>query len=350
MAIKEKKITDLEELQGIENDALLYVIQGGEDKKITAEKFLKEVNKGVGQLSNQIADQGKQINDLKDSGVAVSYDPETKTLNISSGVGGVTPSTIEEAASKYDVQKIVLNGVELDLAQYVKTSNIMLGKHTDGLIYLFVNGEPVGTGMDINGSVEIYDVSGNVSEDNTITLNGNLADGIYILKYLDADGDTTEIGQLKVGTAIVYTNLFDPSAATLNARWSNSSYSMKTENGYVATDYIPAHIEAGTLMHIRGASFNANSAYVTFYDSTKQIVRSAVETATTGVGLGCQVATVGTDDNGDTTVDLSKKNNTLDTAFMSAAYIRVCLQVKSTAITASDIEGVIITIDEMIEG
>lgn len=42
----------------------------------------------VDQLTNQIADQEKQINDLKDSGVAVSYDPETKTLNISSGVGG----------------------------------------------------------------------------------------------------------------------------------------------------------------------------------------------------------------------------------------------------------------------
>lgn len=47
-----------------------------------------ENEKEIGQLTNQIADQKKQIAELKDNGVAVSYDSETKTLNISSGVGG----------------------------------------------------------------------------------------------------------------------------------------------------------------------------------------------------------------------------------------------------------------------
>lgn len=237
--------------------------------------------------------------------------------------------------------------MEIDLSQYVKKSNIMLGKHSDGLIYIFVNDEPVGTGVDVNNS----DVSGNVDSENVITLKGNLADGIYTLNYIDADGNAMEIGRLKVGAVITYTNLFDPSTATMNTRWSNSSYSMKTENGYVATDYIPVHIEADTLMHLRNASF-AGNAYVVFYNSDKQILGSSVETTTTGAGLSPTTATIDTDKNGDTTVNLSKKNNTLDTNFMSAAYIRVCLQVNSmsTAITKNDISDIVLTIGELIGG
>lgn len=50
----------------------------------------QEINQKLGkidQLSESIADQEKQITDLKDSGVSVTYDASTKTLNISSGEG-----------------------------------------------------------------------------------------------------------------------------------------------------------------------------------------------------------------------------------------------------------------------
>lgn len=235
----------------------------------------------------------------------------------------------------------MLDGVEIELSQYVNIKSVTLGVHTDGLIYLFVNDKPVGAGVDVNNS----DVSGNVDSENVITLKGNLADGMYTLNYVDAEGKTMEIGQLKVGA--VYANLFDPSTATLNARWSNSSYTFKTENGYVASDYIPVHMEEDTLMHLRSGSFSGNAGVI-FYDSDKQILRSSTETATTGVGLTPTTATIGTDKNGDTTVNLSKKNNTLDTNFMSAAYIRVCLWVKSTAIAISDVSDITLTVDELI--
>lgn len=47
--------------------------------------------------------------------VSITYDADTKTLNISSVSGGVTASTVAEIAGEYDVEKIVLNGVELKL-------------------------------------------------------------------------------------------------------------------------------------------------------------------------------------------------------------------------------------------
>ena len=83
-------------------------------------------------------------------------------------------------------------------------------------------------------------VSGVVDTNNNIIISGSLADGTYTIKYENADGTYTDIGAFVVGaTGPVYTNLFDPAAATLNQRWSNSSYGYKTGNGYVVSDYIP---------------------------------------------------------------------------------------------------------------
>lgn len=38
-----------------------------------------------------------------------------------------------------------------DLQEKVDKTSITLGQHTDGLIYIFVDGKPVGTGLSISG-------------------------------------------------------------------------------------------------------------------------------------------------------------------------------------------------------
>ena len=43
-------------------------------------------------------------------------------------------------------------------------------------------------------------VDGTVDADNNIILTGNLADGIYTLKYENAEGAQAEIGTVKIGT------------------------------------------------------------------------------------------------------------------------------------------------------
>lgn len=75
-----------------------------------------------------------------------------------------------------------------------KISSLTLGLHTDGLFYIFINGEPVGNGISLpTASGDVY---GNVDSENNIVLNGNLADGNYYIKYEMADGSTIDIGEL----------------------------------------------------------------------------------------------------------------------------------------------------------
>lgn len=197
-------------------------------------------------------------------------------------------------------------------------------------------------------------VFGVVDAENNITISGNLADGTYTLKYENADGTTTEIGTLVVGQVTpVDSNVFDPATATLNQRWSNSSYAWVEENGYVVSDYIPVSLSTDesnpTMLHFRGGTF-AGNANIVFYNSSKGVVQSATA-STNGVGMTPATITVDTDENGDYQLQLGYKNNVFDSNWTSGvAYMRVGLQVNAsgTAITAADIQGIKMTINELI--
>lgn len=66
-----------------------------------------------------------------------------------------------------------------------------LGRHDDGLLYLFVNGQPVGSGVELpNGGIDGY-----ITEDKQIVFS-NLPDGEYTLAYLMEDGSVVTIGEL----------------------------------------------------------------------------------------------------------------------------------------------------------
>jgi hypothetical protein len=53
-----------------------------------------------------------------------------------------------------------------------KLQNITLGLHTDGLIYLFINGEPTGTGIALPGGSSSA-VIGNIDSNNNIVYDGS---------------------------------------------------------------------------------------------------------------------------------------------------------------------------------
>lgn len=205
--------------------------------------------------------------------------------------------------------------------------------------------------VDALGGAPVFGV---VDDENTITVSSVLADGIYVLKYEDPDGNLTQIGTVTVGEEAEAVNLFDPALATLNSRWSNSAYAFTTENGYVVSDYIPVSIPADSsnpsVLHWRGANMT-NKAGIVYFDSSRTII-AAADASTNGADAAAGTLEVTTDANGDYQTSLGFKNGTLQSNWQAgAAYIRVCLQVNttSTAITQDDIAGIIMTIDQLIE-
>ena len=91
-----------------------------------------------------------------------------------------------------------------DLSNYPMTSELTLGVHTDGLIYLFKGNQPVGNG--VAQTIQSGDVVGYVDSDNDIVLSGKLADGTYKLKYEMEDGSKIDVGQIDLSDKPTDTN------------------------------------------------------------------------------------------------------------------------------------------------
>lgn len=144
----------------------------------------------------------------------------------------------------------------------VDKSNVTLDKHTDGLIYIFVDGKPVGNGVEVTGEVVEGDVIGTLDENNNIILSGDIPDGTYTLKYLNEDGTYTEVGSLVVGAIVTYTitqnltnvtsdnstaEVIEGQSLTVNLT-ANSGYNMKsiivTMGG---TDITSTAVSGGTI-------------------------------------------------------------------------------------------------------
>ena len=124
-------------------------------------------------------------------------------------------------------------------------NGLSLGIHTDGLVYLFVDGSPVGTGIELPSG----GISGYVDSANNIVIN-NLPDGTYSVKYENEDGSTVDIGELTLGGPS-YTNQIplstDESGNPFNGgqgwktgyRISGSSGGESAQTGTEVTGFIP---------------------------------------------------------------------------------------------------------------
>ena len=69
---------------------------------------------------------------------------------------------------------------------YIKATGLSLGIASDGLVYLFVGGEPVGTGIPQGQSADVY---GYIDENNHIVLEG-VKEGSYTFAFVKEDGST----------------------------------------------------------------------------------------------------------------------------------------------------------------
>lgn len=222
----------------------------------------------------------------------------------------------------------------------VNKNAITLEQHTDGLIYIFVDGEPKGNGIELNtGSIVEGDVIGTLDESNNILLSGNLADGTYTLKYENEDGTYTDIGSLVVGAIEDSeepepTNLFviGGDGYITNGRCSSTGEDRTGNTGYIVTNYID--IKNGDTVYIKNATVSKGT---TGHSGIKL-------TDGTTIGLypnNSEYITNYSESNGITQFTINKAD---------ADYIRITLEIYTDGRTATEERvsemGIIITVSE----
>lgn len=138
----------------------------------------------------------------------------------------------DELQSNNDALRSILDDVNA-LPDYSLESRLSLGFHTDGLIYIFVDGKPVGVGIELPKG----GISGYVDSANNIVIN-DLPDGTYSVKYEMADGTTVEIGDLVLDSTVYYsvtnalTNCTNSNGATQAAAGGSYSATISANSGY----------------------------------------------------------------------------------------------------------------------
>ena len=147
---------------------------------------------------------------------------------------------------------------------------LSLGIASDGLIYLFVNGQPVGTGI-LQG--QSGDVFGYVDENNTIVLNGNLADGTYTLKYEMSNGDIVNIGNMVLDSTVYYT----VTSNLTNCSISNSAKTVAQGESYSATITASDGYELKSVtVTMGGSAVSVSGGVINIASVTGDIVITAV--------------------------------------------------------------------------
>ena len=105
-----------------------------------------------------------------------------------------------------------------------------LSLHTDGLLYMFYHGQPMGNGIALP-SGSSGDVVGNVDSENNIIVQGKLPDGTYTIKYEMEDGTTVDIGNLVLDSNTYYSVTKNLTNCTI----SNSATQVVGGGSYSAT-------------------------------------------------------------------------------------------------------------------
>lgn len=152
----------------------------------------------------------------------------------------------------------------------IKGSDLTLAFHSDGLLYVFVNGSPVGEGIDVAAG---GDVIGYVDADNTIVLRGNVPDGEYIVKY-ELDNETIEIGELVIGEVVTIYTITNNLTSCTN---SNTAITIEEGSSYSATIMANSGYELKTVtVTMGGAAVSVSGGVINIASVTGNIVITAV--------------------------------------------------------------------------
>lgn len=152
----------------------------------------------------------------------------------------------------------------------IDPASISIGIASDGLIYIFVNGTPVGAGISQGQSGDVF---GYVDENNTIVLNGNLADGTYSLKYEMDNGNVVNIGNMVLDSNVYYS----VTSALTNCTNSNSTKTVVEGGSYAATITAKDGYELKSLTVTMGGSpVSVSGGSISIANVTGDVVITAV--------------------------------------------------------------------------
>lgn len=155
----------------------------------------------------------------------------------------------------------------------VDKTGITLGVYTDGLVYVFVDGLPVGNGVAFPSGGVSGDVVGNVDSNNNIVLVGNLTDGTYTIKYEMADGSIVDIGNLVLDTNVYYSITKNLTNCTI----SNSIPSIVGGSSYSATiSANSGYTLSSVAVTMGGANVSVINGVINIASVTGDIVITAV--------------------------------------------------------------------------
>ena len=183
-----------------------------------------------------------------------------------------------EKGDKGDAYTLTSADVSSIANEAIAKMNLSLGIASDGLIYIFVNGVPVGTGVPQGQSGDVF---GYVDENNTVVLTGNLPDGTYTVKYEMNNGTMVNVGNMALDSNVYYsvTN-------TLTKCSTNNSTKTVVEGGsYTATITPNSGHNISTVKVTMGGKDVTSSAYsngkITIASVTGDIVITATAAANT---------------------------------------------------------------------
>lgn len=228
-----------------------------------------------------------------DSGFLTSYaeiDPtvpawakaSTKPSYTASEVGADVSGTASNLVSVHNTTSNTHSDIREQISQLstdkADKSAMTLGVHTDGLVYLFINGAPQGNGLDIKADVIEGDVFGYVDENNVIVLNGSIPEGTYTVKYEMKDGSTVDIGDLVLDNTVYYS----VTNSLTNCVSSNSDTQADEGGSYSATISANSGYKLSSVVVTMGGTDISASAVsggtITIANVTGNIVITAVAT------------------------------------------------------------------------
>jgi hypothetical protein len=228
-------------------------------------KVTKETNKSL--VDNTLIDKLEDLENYDDSLVREE-------------INSINSQLAQNTKNIESVTSYIENELENELENSV--GQLTLGVHEDGLLYLFKNGTPQGTGVAM-ASGEAGDIVGNLDSDNNIILMGALPNGTYMLKYENIDGTYINIGDLVVGTIAppkpTFTNLAEYNATNTTdfTIWCNdtrigSDGTSRKLAGYVATNYI--EVSNNDVIRIEGLIKEETYPTLAIYDSDKTLIHT----------------------------------------------------------------------------
>lgn len=179
----------------------------------------------------------------------------------------VTPETLAEGVTAHDKSGNRIIGT----MSLLNNHDITLGVHTDGLLYIFIDGVPTGNGVSMPDKVG--DVYGNVDSGNHIDLRGNLADGTYTFSYIMEDGSKVPVGSLVKDTNVYYSVTKNLSYCSID----NSATSVIEGEPYSATISANEGYELKTVTVTMGGSpVSVTNGVINIASVTGNIVITAV--------------------------------------------------------------------------